>query len=207
MDFAVATWVTCLAGKKTFWFRNPFGNDQIVWEYQDVDIDHQFCSEPWAQTDLYPGTTLWVIFSYWVILELIRLEYSLLVLSTQYNKEDSIFCGGHFLTSSIMYRFLKVLCQTEMDPNLTNTSKAVDFFYILENFMLETLSPSSHNLTKTQLYWLIIELKEYLQLTPSNHTKDQQEYSHLKRRKTLTIKVEKGHRISRLEGTISNMTW
>lgn len=39
-----------------------------------------------------------------------------------------------------MHQFLKVLGQTEMDPNLTNDSKAVDFFYILENFMHETVS-------------------------------------------------------------------
>lgn len=58
VDIAVTTWVTCLAGKKTFWIRNPSGIDQTVWEYQDVDIDHRFYSEPWARIDLYPGTTL-----------------------------------------------------------------------------------------------------------------------------------------------------
>ena len=49
-----------------------------------------------------------------------------------YTGEDSVFCGGHFLTPQIMNRFLRVLGQTELDLSRTNDSKGVDFFQILE---------------------------------------------------------------------------
>lgn len=58
IDIGVATWVSCLTGKKTFWIRNPSIKDRRIWEEQDIEVDHRFYSEPWARIDLYPGTTL-----------------------------------------------------------------------------------------------------------------------------------------------------
>lgn len=60
VDVALATWVSCLVGKKTFWLRNPTVIDQAVWEMFDVDHDHRLFEEPWARIDLYPGYTLYV---------------------------------------------------------------------------------------------------------------------------------------------------
>ena len=73
--------------------------------------------------------------------------------------------------------------------------------------MHETIFSFSHNLTKAQLYWFIIELKQYLQLILSNHTKDQREQSHLKKRKVFTVKVEKKSWISCLKSKMRDMTW
>ena len=58
LDVALATWVSCLAGKKTFWLRNPTVMDQAVWERFDIDDDHRLFQEPWARVDLNPGYTL-----------------------------------------------------------------------------------------------------------------------------------------------------
>lgn len=58
VDVAVATWVSCLVGMKTFWIRNPSIDDQLVWENFNIDDDHRLFSEPWARIDVYPGSTL-----------------------------------------------------------------------------------------------------------------------------------------------------
>lgn len=60
VDIGVATWLSCLAGKKTFWVRNTSVDDQEVWSDFDVDDDHRQFSEPWARIDLYPGFALLV---------------------------------------------------------------------------------------------------------------------------------------------------
>lgn len=58
LDVCLATWVSCLAGKKTFWLRNPTVMDRVVWEEFDIDGDHRIFQEPWARVDLDPGYTL-----------------------------------------------------------------------------------------------------------------------------------------------------
>lgn len=58
VDIGVATWVSCLVGKKTFWIRNPSPVDQLVWSHFNIDDDHRLFSEPWARIDLYPGSVL-----------------------------------------------------------------------------------------------------------------------------------------------------
>lgn len=58
VDAGYATWVSCLAGKKTFWVRNPSIDDLPVWLNFDIGDDHRAFLEPWARIDLYPGSTL-----------------------------------------------------------------------------------------------------------------------------------------------------
>lgn len=58
VDVGLATWVSCLAGKKTFWVRNPTAIDHIIWTEFDVDHDHRTFQEPWGRIDLYPGYIL-----------------------------------------------------------------------------------------------------------------------------------------------------
>jgi hypothetical protein len=62
--------------------------------------------------------------------------------------EDSIFCGGHFLVPQVMDRFVDVLRQIELNPSRTNDVMGVDFFRLLENFILEALDSSSVGLTR-----------------------------------------------------------
>lgn len=124
-----------------------------------------------------------------------------------YTDEDSVFCGGHFLVPQIMDRFLEVLGQTEMDPHLTNDSKAVDFFQVLENFIQETLSEYSQELTKSQLYSFILVFKDYLKLIPPIPKKDRQEQGHLKRQKVFVAKAEKENWVAQLENKMSDMGW
>lgn len=124
-----------------------------------------------------------------------------------YTDEDSVFCGGHFLVPQIMDRFLEVLGQTEMDPHLTNDSKAVDFFQVLENFIKETLSEYSQELTKSQLYSFILVFKDYLKLIPPIPKKDRQEQGHLKRRKVFVAKAEKENWVAQLENKMSDLGW
>lgn len=58
VDVGFATWIGCLAGKKTFWLRNPSVRDSRVWKDFDVNDDHRRFEEPWARVDLYPGSVL-----------------------------------------------------------------------------------------------------------------------------------------------------
>ncbi len=82
-----------------------------------------------------------------------------------YKDEDSVFCGGHFLIPQIMNRFSRVLRQKELDFSRTNDSKSVDFFQILENFILESLGLSTSELTRAQLHEYLLAIENYLQLT------------------------------------------
>lgn len=43
-------------------------------------------------------------------------------------EQGSVSSSGHFSTSRIMYRFLHMLGQTELDPSRINDTKNVDFF-------------------------------------------------------------------------------
>lgn len=58
LDVGLATWVACLAGKKTFWVRNPTIVDHIVLTEFDVDHDYRTFQEPWGRIDLYTGHVL-----------------------------------------------------------------------------------------------------------------------------------------------------
>lgn len=58
VDIAVATWVSGLVGKKSFWLGNPSMDDDCVWSEFDVDCDHRLFFAPWARIDLYPGSIL-----------------------------------------------------------------------------------------------------------------------------------------------------
>ncbi|MCJ1349757.1 hypothetical protein MMC31_007998, partial [Peltigera leucophlebia] len=87
VDVGFATWVSCLAGKKTFWVRTPLVEDQQIWKDFDIDNDHRFFEEP-----VFPPGKIHVV----------------------YTEEDSIFCGGHFLTLRITSQFLRVLGQCNL---------------------------------------------------------------------------------------------
>lgn len=58
VDVGFATWISCLAGKKTFWLRNPSVRDHRIWKTSNVDDDHRRFQEPWARVDLYPRSVL-----------------------------------------------------------------------------------------------------------------------------------------------------
>lgn len=58
VDAGFATWLSCLAGKKTFWLRNPSVREQDVWEDFQIGDDHRMFLEPWARIDLTPGSVL-----------------------------------------------------------------------------------------------------------------------------------------------------
>lgn len=77
-----------------------------------------------------------------------------------YTEEDSVFCGGNFLTPRIMSQFLRVLGQIEVDPSRTNDEKNVDFFQFLENFIGETLKTSKPELTKRKLNKFVVTLEK-----------------------------------------------
>lgn len=58
VDVGYATWLSCMAGKKTIWIRNPDRADLQQWSDLDVEDDYKFCDEPWGRIDLLPGSTL-----------------------------------------------------------------------------------------------------------------------------------------------------
>lgn len=58
VDTGYATWVSCLAGRKTFWIRNPDIVDHRQWKDLDVNDDHELFEEPWGRIDLLPGSIL-----------------------------------------------------------------------------------------------------------------------------------------------------
>ena len=104
-----------------------------------------------------------------------------------------------------MDRFLDVLGQTEMDPTLTNDTKGGDFFYILENFIFEALSPWAAGLKKKQLDEFILTLKEYSSLQPKAQAADVLESQHLKGRKTFLLRVKKEKWIEKLEDKVASL--
>lgn len=58
VDVGFGTWISCLAGKKTLWLRNPSVRDRRIWTEFDVSDDHRAFQEPWGRIDLYPGSVL-----------------------------------------------------------------------------------------------------------------------------------------------------
>lgn len=48
VDIDMATWVSCLVGKKTFWLSDPSLDNDVIWSEFDVDLDHRLFSHPWA---------------------------------------------------------------------------------------------------------------------------------------------------------------
>lgn len=90
-----------------------------------------------------------------------------------------------------MDRFVNVLKETELDPTRTNDLKLVDFFRILENFILETLSVNNANLTKIQLRQFVLQFDKYLRLAPLVDKSEQDEQAHLVRRRQFEKKAEK----------------
>ncbi|MCJ1272027.1 hypothetical protein MMC22_011933 [Lobaria immixta] len=189
VDAGFAAWLSCLAGKKTFWLRNSSVSDKDVWEDFQIGDDHRMFLEPWARIDLTPGGfppgTIYAVFT----------------------EQDSVFAGGHFLTGRIMDRFLSVLGQIEMDPSRTHDTKSVDLFQILENFIHQTLSSSFSDLTRRQLHQFVLALKSYVQLKLGVGSKDRTEQAHLKRRKAFVAKVQKESWIEKLKVKTSSIKW
>lgn len=124
-----------------------------------------------------------------------------------YTEKDSVFCGGHFLTPQIMNRFLRVLGQTESDLSRTNDSKGVDFFQILENFMIESLGSSTPELTRSQLHKYVLALENYLQLTPPAKSSNWDEQAHLNRRVNFQKKAEQKKWVAKLKEKAHSMGW
>ena len=124
-----------------------------------------------------------------------------------YTEEDSIFCGGHFLIPQIMNRFLRILEQTELDLSRTNDPKGVDFFQILENFMLKTLGASNLDLTRVQLHKYVLALENYLQLTPPAKSSNRDEQVHLNRRVKFEKKAKQEEWVAKLKEKVLSMDW
>ncbi len=124
-----------------------------------------------------------------------------------YTKEDSVFCGGYFLTPQIMNRFLRVLGQTELDLSRTIDSKSVDFFQILENFILESLGTSTPDLTRTQLHKYLLTLENYLQLTIPAKSSNWDDQAHLNRRVKFEKKAKKEKWVAKLKEKVLSMDW
>ncbi len=124
-----------------------------------------------------------------------------------YTEEDSVFCGGHFLTPQIMNRFLRVLGQTELDLSRTNDSKSVDFFQILENFILESLGASTPDLTRAQLHKYVLALENYLQLTIPAKSSNWDDQAHLNRRVKFEKKAEKEKWVAKLKEKVLSIDW
>lgn len=124
-----------------------------------------------------------------------------------YTEEDSVFCGGHFLTPGIMDRFLRVLGQLELRPNRSNDTKSVDLFQILENFIAETLFSSYPGLSRPQLHRFILALEDYLKLKPSARSQSRDDQEHLKKREVFIAKVQKKDWVALLKDKGSSMSW
>ena len=81
-----------------------------------------------------------------------------------------------------MDRFFRVLDQTELDPTCTNNLKDVDFFRILENFILESIFPNTTTFIKWQLHIFIFQFEKYLNLKLLIGKNQPDERNHLVRR-------------------------
>lgn len=173
VDVGYATWLSCMAGKKTIWIRNPDRADLQQWSDLDVEDDYKFCDEPWGRIDLLPGSTL--VFPPGTV-------------HTVFTQEDSVFARGHFLTPQIMDRFLDVLGQTEM-ASRTNDLKGIDFFRILENFIDEALTFSADLISKKHFQKFVLAMEDYLKLKLVSQSRNFEENEHLKRRKTFVNTV------------------
>lgn len=124
-----------------------------------------------------------------------------------YTEEDSVFFGGHFLIPQIMNRFLRVLGQTELDLSRTNDSKGVDFFPILEIFMLETLGASTLDLTRVQLHKYVLALENCLELAPPTKSSNRDEQAHLDRRVKFEKMAKQEKWVAKLKEKVLGMDW
>ncbi len=84
-----------------------------------------------------------------------------------YIEESFVFGEKDLLISQIINQFLHVHGQTKLDLSKSNYSKSMDFFQILENFMLESLGLPTPDFTRAKLYNHQPALKNYFQLTSS----------------------------------------
>ena len=123
--------------------------------------------------------------------------------------EDSIFCGGHFLVSQVMDRFVDVLRQIELDPSRTNDVKGVELFRLLENFILEALGSSSAGLTRAQLEQFVLVLEKYAnQIFEADvGVRDRAEGAHMGRRKKFLKRLHEQEWISQLRHKATRMSW
>lgn len=106
-----------------------------------------------------------------------------------------------------MDRFVRVLGQTELDPTRTNDLKGVDFFRILENFILETILPNTTMLTKRQLHIFILEFQKYLNFKPLMGKTQVDEQDHLARRIQFVKKAKKEKWIEKLLEKCNKIAW
>ena len=126
---------------------------------------------------------------------------------TVYTEEDSVFCGGHFLTPQVMDRFLEVLGQKELDPSRTKDLKILDLFQRLENFIKEALSLSLPGLTKTQLHQFVLNLEKYILLEPQLRSEDWTENAHMERRQVFLKRLRKKGWMAGLNRKLESMSW
>ena len=104
-----------------------------------------------------------------------------------------------------MDRFVDVLGETELDPTRTNDLKSVDFFRILENFILETLRINTNDLSKIQLRQFVLQFEKYLQIAPFDDKNEHDERAHLVKRRQFVKKVEKEKWVEKLKEKFSKM--
>jgi len=123
--------------------------------------------------------------------------------------EDSIFCGGHFLVPQVMDRFVDVLRQIELDPSRTNDVIGVDFFRLLENFILEALDSSSAGLTRAQLERFVLVLEKYAnqEFGANIGLEDRTEGAHMDRRTKFLRKLHMKRWIPQLKTKAMGMRW
>ena len=155
--------------------------DQLVWEDLDVDDDHRL-SQNFGNELIFTLVLLFkkIIFNVKQVANPARVFPPGTVYAV-YIEEDSVFCGGHFLTLPIMNGPSQVLGRTELDPSRTNDSKGVDLFQILKPFILDTLSSSSPDSTKSQFHGFVRPFESYILLTPPTDVKDREETAHFKK--------------------------
>lgn len=123
--------------------------------------------------------------------------------------EDSVFCAGHFLVPQVMDRFVDVLRQIELDPSRTNDVMGVDFFRLLENFILEALGPESAGLTRAQLERFVPVLEKYVnqKFGADIGVEDRAEGAHMDRRKKFLKRLHKQRWMPRLKDKATDMSW
>lgn len=83
----------------------------------------------------------------------------------------------------------------------------VDFFRILENFILETLYININNFSKIQLWQFVLQFEKYLQIALFDDKNKQDEQAHLIRQRQFVKKVEKEKWVEKLKEKFSKMDW
>ena len=195
VDIALGTWVACMKGKKTFWLRNSTVVDSEVWEaFQEGESRHGLFEEPWGRVDLTPGTILWVLDQCPRNPTADRARiFPPGTIHAVFTEEDTVCCGGHFLTPEIMDRFVDVLGQIESDGGKTNDDVHPTFFRVLENFIRQTLNGSLGTTNLRSLYRFHLQLRKYAAIKPRDVTEE-----YVKRRKVFIGLLRKENWINRL---------